>query len=219
MRRGLLRTILTITCLIMGLGVFQASAQENADATANVLNINGTMISQEQFQRELTTELSKDAGKSITEDELKAKVQKVLEKIVRNELLYQECEKNSILVDDEEINQKLDAEKNKFANPEEYEQSLKNSNKDEAIRKSEIKRDLAIQRLINQKIASNITIDDKEIEKYYKDNPDLYKKKNISLEDSKEEIKKKLKLEKIADGYNKFYVEVKSKAKVEYLVK
>ena len=43
--------------------------------------------------------------------------------------------------------------------------------------------------------------------------------KNKSLDESKEEIKKKLKLEKIADGYNKFYTEVKSKAKVEYLVK
>jgi len=216
MKRGLLTTILTISCLILTFGVFQVSAQEGAAANPNVLNINGTMVTQDQFQRELATELNKNAGGSITEDELKAKIQKVLEKITKNELLYQECQKASIEVSEEDINRKFDTEKGKFASEEEY---LKNYNTDANIRKSDIKRDLAIQKLINQKITSNINIEDKDIEKYYKDNPDLYKNNNKSLEDCKEEIKKKLKLEKIADGYNKFYTEVKSKAKVEYLIK
>jgi hypothetical protein len=216
MNRGFRATILTITCLIVIFGAFQVSAQQTADANPNVLNVNGTMISQGQFQRELATEINKSAGQSITEDELKAKIQKVLEKITKNELLYQECQKNNIEVNEEDINKKFDTEKGKFASEEEY---LKNYNCDSSVRKSEIKRDLAIQKLINQKITSTIIIEDKDIEKYYKDNPDLYKNNNKSLEDSKEEIKKKLKLEKIADGYNKFYTEVKSKAKVEYLVK
>jgi len=104
--------------------------------------------------------------------------------------------------------------KSKFASEDEY---LKNYNCDSALRKSDIKRDLAIQKLINQKITSTIVIEDKDIQQYYKDNSDAFKGK--SLDESKDEIKKKLKLEKIADGYNKFYAEVKSKAKVEYLVK
>lgn len=216
MKRGLLTTILTISCLVLTFGVFQASAQEGAAANPNVLNINGTMISQDQFQRELATELNKNTGGSMTEDELKAKIQKVLEKITKNELLYQECQKASIDVSEEDVNKKFDTEKGKFASEDEY---LKNYNCDSSIRKSDIKRDLAIQKLINQKITSTILIEDKDVEKYYKDNPDLYKNNNKSLEDAKEEIKKKLKLEKIADGYNKFYTEVKNKAKVEYLIK
>jgi hypothetical protein len=216
MNRGFMATILTITCLIMIFGAFQVYAQQAADANPNVLNVNGTMISQAQFQRELATEINKSAGQSMTEDELKAKIQKVLEKITKNELLYQECQKNNIDVAEEDINKKFDTERDKFASEEEY---LKNYNTDSTVRKTEIKRDLAIQKLINQKITSTINIEDKDIEKYYKENPDLYKNNNKSLEDSKEEIKKKLKLEKIADGYNKFYTEVKSKAKVEYLVK
>jgi hypothetical protein len=195
-------------------GAFQVSAQQTADANPNVLNVNGTMISQGQFQRELATEINKSAGQSMTEDELKAKIQKVLEKITKNELLYQECQKSNIEVTEEDINKRFDTEKVKFASEEEY---LKNYNCDSSVRKSDIKRDLAIQKLINQKITSTITIEDKDIEKYYKENPDTFKGK--SLDESKEEIKKKLKLEKIADGYNKFYTEVKSKAKVEYLVK
>lgn len=215
MKRGLITTILTLTCLIIAFGVFQVSAQENTNTNTNVLNINGTLISQDQFNRELTSELNKEAGKSLTEEELKAKIQKVLDKIIKNELLYQECEKNSIVVNDDEINQKLDAEKGKFATSEEYQQSLTSQNKDEAIRKNEIKRDLAIQRLINQKFKPTIT--DKEIEKYYKENTDKYK--NLPEEQAKEEIKKQLGKEKIADSYNKFYTEVKSKAKVEVLIK
>lgn len=213
MKRGLITTILTITCLMMIFGVFQVSAQETTDANVNVMNINGTMISQEQFQRELTTELNKDADKSITEDELKATAQKVVEKIVRNELLYQECQKNNIVVNDDEINEKLNEEKSKYASPEEYQESLKNSNKDEEIRKAEIKRNIAISRLINEKFQPTVT--EKEISKYYKDNPDAYKNKDISLEEAKDKIERTLKLQKIADSYNEFYAEIKSKAKIE----
>jgi len=214
MKRGLLTTILTITCLMIVFGFFQVSAQENAGATTNpnVMNINGTMISQEQLQRELAVDLNKDAGKSFTEEELKARIQKVLENIQRKELIYQESQKNNIVVSDDEINQKYDSEKGKFASEEEY---LKAKNADAATRKSEIKKDLAIQRLINQKFAPTIT--DQEIEKYFKDNSDKYK--DVKLEQVKDNIKKQLGKEKIADSYNKLYVELKSKASIEYFLK
>jgi len=198
----------------MVFGVFQVSAQENTGATTNpnVMNINGTMISQEQFQRELTNDLNKDAGKTFTEEEVKARIVKVLENIQRKELLYQECQKNNIVVNDDEINQKFDAEKSKFASEDEY---LKSKNADASTRKTEIKKDLAIQRLINQKFAPTIT--DQEIEQYYKENPDKYK--DVQLEKVKDTIKKQLGKEKIADSYNKFYTELKNKASIEYFLK
>jgi hypothetical protein len=215
MKRGVIATILTITCLMMAFGVFQVSAQEtqgNTGASTYVMNINGIMISQAQFNRELANELNKDPGKTFTEEDLKAKIRTVLEKITKSELLYQECEKNNISVTDDEINQKFDKEKSKFASEEEY---LKSKNVDASMRKSEIKRELAIQRLINQKFAPTIT--DKEIEKYYKDNADKYQ--DVKLEQVKDEIKKQLGREKIADAYNQFYAELKSKAKIEVLLK
>jgi len=111
MKRGVIATVLTITCLIMIFGAFQVSAQQAANANPNVLNVNGTIITQEQFQRELATEINKSAGQTMTEDELKGKIQKVLEKITKNELLYQECQKNNIDISEEDINKKFDTEK------------------------------------------------------------------------------------------------------------
>lgn len=215
MKRGLITTILTITCLILVFGGIQVSAQENADANANVLNINGKFISQERFERELANELNKDAGTSLTEDELKAKIQKVLDSIIRNELLYQECEKSNIVVAEDEINEKIDAEKNEFTTPEEYQDSLRNSGKDEEIRRGEIKRNLAIRRLINEKFQPTVT--EKEISKYYKSNKDSYS--DMSEDEAKNKIERTLKLQKLADSYNEFYTELKSKAKVEVLLK
>jgi len=214
MKRGLLTTILTITCLVMAFGVFQASAQENtgANTNTNIMNINGTMITQVQFQRELANDLSKDAGKSLTNDEVKERIQKVLQNIERKELIYQECQKNNIVVTDDEINQKYDTEKGKFASEEEY---LKYKNTDAVTRKSEIKRDLAIQRLMNQKYAPAVT--DQEVEKYFKDNPDKFK--DAQLDQVKDSIKKQLGKEKMADSYNKLYVDLKSKASIEYFLK
>ena len=214
MKRGILTIIFTITCLMMVGVAFQASAEENADQNSNVLNINGTLISQEQFSRELTNELNKNAGESLTEEELNTKVQKVLDNIIKNELVYQEAQKCGIFVSDAEINQKFNSEKSKFASEEEY---LKANNADEATRKAEIKRNLANNRLINQKIVSTITVTDDEIKKYYNDNQDQFTDK--TLEQAQEGISRIIKLNKAADSYTQLCADLKKHAKVEVLIK
>lgn len=214
MNHGLKIIILTITCLMMVCGAYQASAEEASVQNTNVLNINGAFISQDQFQRELASEINKQSEQSMTEEELQALIKNVLEKIIRNELLYQECQKDGIVIDEAEVDEKINAEKSKFTSDEEYQQSLTTQNKDEAIRKAEIKRNLAIQRLINQKCKQTVT--DKEVEKYYKKNSDKYE--DVPLEQVEDEIRRQLGKEKIADAYLEFYADVRNKAKVEYLL-
>jgi hypothetical protein len=216
MDRGLKTIILTITCLVVAC-VFQAQAQETVVESGKVAVVNGTVISQTQFDSEMipVQEAIAATGKSLTDKEMAALKLQLLDKIIKNELLYQECQKSGVEVNETEVNQKFDTTKSKFANDAEFQARLKELNKDEAMYKSQIKRDLAIQRLINQKFKPTIT--DDEVKKYYETNADKYKDK--AFDQVKDDITKQIGKEKIADSYNKFYVEVKGKAKVETFLK
>jgi hypothetical protein len=214
MNRGLKIFILTITCLITASGVYQASAQ---DQNGKVAVVNGTVISQAQFDREMipVQEAIAASGKTYTDKDLASVKQSLLDKIIKNELLYQECQKNGVEVDDSEVSQKLDSTKSKFASDVEFQARLKELNSDEVTFKSQLKKELAIQHLINQKFKP--VVSDDEAKTYYTANPEKYK--DTTFEQVKDAIVKVLSKEKIADSYNKFYAEVKSKAKIESSLK
>lgn len=170
--------LLTIIFWIMLFTVFQAQAAENSDGSGNVAVVNGTVISQEQFDRNMipVQEYIEASGNSLSAADL-AKVKKtVLEEIIRNELLYQECLKNNVEIDDDEVNKKYESTKSQFSSDAEFQQRLKELKNSEELYKSQIKRVLAIQRLINQKFKPTVT--DQEIRKYYDDNPDQFKQKS-----------------------------------------
>ena len=169
---------LTIFSLIMLCAAFQTQATESGDESGKVAVVNGTVISQEQFDREMIAvqEIIEASGKSFSAAELATIKKTVLEKIIRYELLYQECLKYNVEIGDNEINKKYESTRSQFPSDAEFQQRLKELNNSEELYKSQIKRDLAIQRLINQKFKPAVT--DEEIRKYYDDNPDKFKQKS-----------------------------------------
>ena len=175
MKRELKIFLLTIISLIMVCAAFQATAEEKAGESGKVAVVNGTVISQEQFDREMipVQEVIKAKGKSLSDKEMAAVKQQLLDKIIKNELLYQECQKNHVEVTDTEVNQKVDSTKSKFASDADFQQRLKELNTNEDLYRSQIKRELAIQHLINQKFKPTVT--DQEVKAYYDDNPDKFK--------------------------------------------
>jgi len=218
MNRGLKIFFITIICLTAASGAFQAFAQ--TAQTGNVAVINGTAITQAQFDKEMVRYQNALAanGKdftTLTDNEITVVKQTCLNNIIKNELLYQECQKNGIEVPDSEVDQKFNSQKSQFANDAEFQARLKELNIDEPAYKNQIKKQLAIQHLINQKFKPNVT--DDETKAYYAANPDKFK--DIPFEQAKDTIVKALSKEKIADSYNKFYAEVKNKAKIETTLK
>jgi hypothetical protein len=212
--------ILTIISFIILCAAYQAPAQENTGGSDKVAVVNGTIISQEQFNREMipVQEVIDASGKSLSATDMEIVKKTVLEKIIKNELLYQECQKNNVLINDTEIDKKFEATKSQFASDAEFQERLTQLNTNEELYKSQIKKELAIQRLINQKFKPTIT--DKEIKAYYESNPDKFKKGDgtIGFEEAKEDIRKTIGKEKIADSYNNFYTEVRDKAKVDIYI-
>ena len=156
---------------------FTAVAEEKKPANSKMAEINGVVISQEQFDKELNIHLDRvsSQGQQISEDQLATLKKDILEGLIEREVLYQESQKAGIKVDDQKIDEQLAAIKKRFPSDTVYKTALSKMNLTEDEVKAQIARGLAIRELIEQQITSKIVITDAETKAYYDGNPQMFK--------------------------------------------
>ncbi|MCP4629943.1 MAG: peptidylprolyl isomerase [bacterium] len=151
---------------------FTAVAEEQKAA-----EINGVVITQAQFDKELNIHLDRvlKQGQQISEDQKAGLKKEILEGLIERELLYQESQKVGIKVDDQMIDEQLAAIKKRFPGEAEFKIALGKMNLTEDKVKMQIARGLAIRQLIEQQVTSKIVITDVETKAYYDGNPQMFK--------------------------------------------
>jgi peptidyl-prolyl cis-trans isomerase C len=162
-------------CILISLPAMAEEEQKTADA--KVAEINGVVISEEQFNKELNIHLERVArqGQQITDDQLTSLKKDILEGLIERELLYQESQRAGIKVQDQTIDEQLAAIKKRFPSEDEYIKALSQMKLTEDEVKSQIARGLAIRELIEQQITSKIEITDAESKAFYDGNLQLFK--------------------------------------------
>jgi peptidyl-prolyl cis-trans isomerase C len=148
-----------------------------AENKENAAVVNGAVITQDQFENELgqvNQEFLKQ-GKTLTESQLMEIKKSVLETLINRELLFQESQKTGIHIEEEVIQDQLEAVKKRFPNQEEFEKALKPMKLTENDVKSQIGRALAIRELINKQIIQKIMIPDQESRIFYDTHPEAFK--------------------------------------------
>jgi peptidyl-prolyl cis-trans isomerase C len=155
-----------------------ASAKSSTANTGKVALVNGSAISREQFDNALTYQKDMYAmqGGTISEDQMPTLRYQVLQNLISAELLYQESQKSGVKIEDKDVSETYEANKQKakFKTDAEFEEALKKSNKTLASYKAEIKLGLAIDRFIKNKFYSKTTISDSEAKSYYDNNPTYF---------------------------------------------
>jgi peptidyl-prolyl cis-trans isomerase C len=169
-----------IAAIFIGILVFlpaMAAEEKPADTDKKIAVINGVVISQEQFNKELTIHLDRISrqGRQVSDAQMAELKKDVLQGLIERELLYQESRKAGIKITDQTLDEQLAAIKKRFPSEEEYKKALSAMNLTEDEVKTQIARGLAIRELINQKIMSKITVSDEETKAYYDANPQLFK--------------------------------------------
>jgi peptidyl-prolyl cis-trans isomerase C len=143
-----------------------------------VASVNGTVISQEQFDRALAYQQQVAAmkGMTITDEQMSELKKEVLESLISTELLYQDSQKSGIKVEEKEINEAYAAQKQKaqFKTDAEFQAALKQSKTSETAYRAQLKQGLALDRFIKNKFTDKITVSDLEAKKYYDDNPTYF---------------------------------------------
>ncbi|MFH1932993.1 MAG: peptidylprolyl isomerase [Pseudomonadota bacterium] len=152
-----------------------ASEKEASDGKAAV--VNGTVITQEDLDRELSVIQQRllTEGKVLNESQLLETKKNVLEGLINVELLYQEAQMQGAKVSDEAINEQLGTVKSRFPNEDELKSSLSKMNLTEAELITQIKRALTVQQFIDKKFVQTVTVSDKETRAYYDANQAAFK--------------------------------------------
>jgi len=161
-------------CIFMSL---PAIAQENKPADSKAAEINGVVITKEQFDKELNIHMDRVAsqGRQVSDDQLAALKKDILEGLIEREVLYQQSQKVGIKIKDQTVDEQLAAIKERFPSEAEFKTALGKMNLTEDEVKMQILRGLAIRELIKQQITNKIVITDAETKAYYDGNTQMFK--------------------------------------------
>ena len=166
-----------ITTLALALVASWALAGEKQPSENRVAVVNGVVITQADFDREMSVVQHRltSRGKPLSNPKLSEIRKEVLENLIDRELLYQESQKEKIQVDEAAVNKQLVTLKKRFPNEAEFKTALSKANLTEGTVKSQLKREMATQQLIEKEFGQKITVSDKETKAYYHNHLDSFK--------------------------------------------
>ncbi len=175
-RLGVILTILLLTAVVP----LSFAGQENpADEKAGgkVAEVNGTVISKVEFDKELgrVQQRFMGHGRTPTAEQLKGLNKQVLDNLIGRELLLQETKKQGIVVDEAEYTAQLETIKKRFPSEEQFKKMMKKMKLSDADIKTQIKQGMAIEKMIDKNFVQKLKISDEEVKKEYDDNLEFFK--------------------------------------------
>lgn len=143
------------------------------DTSTNVAEVNGTIISKSEFDQEMNNvrERLARSGQPVNEERLSSFKDNVLDSLISRELLLQESTKKGIAVEEKTVTERIDELKSRFPGDAEFKDALEKMHLSEEALKTQIRKDLAINRLIDSEVISKVSISDEEIKAFYDGNP------------------------------------------------
>lgn len=152
-------------------------AAQAAPATAGevVARVNGKEIHRNELERSKKILMAGQPG--VPPYLLKELEKQALDQLVGAELMYQAGLGLQIKDLDQMADAKLVQIKSGFKDQQVYEKELANIGMTEQMLREYSRRDLVIANLVNTKLAADLKVTDREIEKFYADNPERFEQK------------------------------------------
>lgn len=152
------------------------SAENLSHLNVEIASVNGVSITKNDFDWAFNSAEIRhiSSGKNIDNDQLAMAKKNVLDSLINRELLFQESQNKNIAVKDADVDQEYD----NFikAMPENID--LKTLSKELELSESDIKneyrRELMIQRLLDQELVLDDKVTEKEIKDFYNTHPDKF---------------------------------------------
>jgi len=154
----------------------QAKAKE-PKKIETVAVVNGMKISAEDYDREVGRYQQQMAmmGQAPTPEQMTEIKEKVLTGLIDRELLSQQAQKEGIKVDKKEVDERINALRQKFPKEEDFKQTLDRLNLTEAGLRAQFEKELAIKAMLDKKYAGKLSVTEAEMKKFYDENPDFFK--------------------------------------------
>ena len=154
-----------------------ALASEKQPSEGTIAVVNGSMITQEDFDREMSRVQRQllNMGKHLNDSQIPGIKKEILKNLINRELLYQETQRKNIKIDEATINEKVMTLKKRFPSEAEFKSALTKANLSEVVIKTQIARGLAIEQLIGTYVTKKVTVSGEEIKTFYESHPGLFK--------------------------------------------
>ena len=166
-------------CLVGFASGTDNTPKPEADKTAGdyVARVNGVEISQIDLERKfnLIKERYASMGVPLDDSKLNEFKDNILKSLIEQEVLLQESIAQAIKIDPEEIKAELDNFKKQFETEAAFKKQIADMNYTEDSILSQIKQSKTIQKFIEEKVMSTISISDEETKAYFDSHSDEFK--------------------------------------------
>ena len=153
-------------CAVLFLPAFTACKRTPPANVAAV--VNSRSITYPELEKTFQSQLPANQEGS-SQDQVMTQKLELLRDLIDSEIMLQRAEKQGLLASDADVEAKLNEWKAPYTK-EEFERQLANRKMTLDDLKSQLRRDLSIQKLINKEITSHITITDADVANFYNTN-------------------------------------------------
>jgi peptidyl-prolyl cis-trans isomerase SurA len=157
----------SFSCLsaILALLFLCSSCKKSAPANVAAM-VNDHAITYTELERTYRQSQLAAPGEALSQEQTMAQKLEVLRSLIDGEVMLQRAEKQGLLAGDADVETKLNELKAPYTK-EQFEAQLRGRNMALDDLKSQIRRDLSIQKLINKEITSHIVITDSDVNNFY----------------------------------------------------
>ena len=130
--------------------------------------MNGKDISRAEVDKYYRTRVNADAPAPSQEESLSLKLS-ILDELINNEILIERANKMNLVASDAEVEDKFTESKSPYTE-EEFQKKLKDTGLTVDDLKSDIRRQLSVQKLLNREVVAKISITDQDVTDFYQKN-------------------------------------------------
>lgn len=163
-----------VVSVFYGLGQYKSSGGQRQ--TYYIAKVNKSGITSDQLQNAFLNAISRydDAAlSSLDQPTIVSFKKNILNQLIDYELLYQQAQKEKVKISSDEINLEIDKIKDNFSSPEEFDGALKANNLTLAQIKENIKRQLMINKILEE-TKGQVSITDDKLLEYYNENQESF---------------------------------------------
>jgi peptidyl-prolyl cis-trans isomerase SurA len=159
--------VLLALAALMALGV--AGCKQQVQPSPDVwATVNGKEIKRNDVDKYYRTRVNSEGQEPSQEEALSLKLN-VLDELINNEILLERAKKLNLEASDGEVEDKFTELKSPFTE-DEFQRQLKDRNVSVTDLKSDLRRQLSIQKLLNREVVAKISITDQDVAEFYNSN-------------------------------------------------
>jgi peptidyl-prolyl cis-trans isomerase C len=173
-RKVSIKVILSMWALLLASTAFLHAG--GSKQTSAVASVNGVFVPKAYLEREVKRfeEQALNQGRTVDEEQRAELNRQALDTLIDMELLFQESQRRGFLISEERIEEQVSGLRDQFSNEQDYAAALEQIGINREELRVELRRQLAIQDMIDTDIAPATAISEQESVEFYSNNPAFF---------------------------------------------